>query len=127
MHALHVRNQISSQVSFEIAAILLTRILIAIVNASMLRQLISRVEFFLTNIAVKGFALFDAQVGGLVLLQQKIEVKLLLTIVAMPFLLGMIDPMIVQCRFRLVALIAAVKVAAETSHIIRVLITNVIE
>lgn len=93
----------------------------------MLRQLISRVEFLLTNIAVKGFALFDAQVGGLVLLQQKVKVKLLLAIVAMPFLLGVIDPMIMQCGFRLIALIAAGKVTAETSHIIRVLITYVIE
>lgn len=127
MHAFHVRNQISSQISLKCAAFLLARILIAIVNASMLRQLISRVEFLLTNIAVKGFALFDAQVGGLMLLQQKIKVKLFLTVVAMPFLFGVIDPMIVQCRFCLVALIATVKVATETSHIIRVLITYVIE
>lgn len=86
MHSLHMSDKISSEIAFESAAFFLAGVLIAIVNTSMLCELISSVELLLADIAIERFALFDAEMCCLVLLKQEIKVKLLRAIVAMPFL-----------------------------------------
>ena len=83
VHPLHVSIKIPFETSLKTATFLRTRELIIIVNSSMFCELVPRIEGFLANSAVEG--LRDAQMDGFVLLKEEIEVKFLLTIVAVIF------------------------------------------
>lgn len=124
MFSLNVGDEISLQVALERAALLCARVLIAVVDAAVLRQLVPRVEAFVAYRTVESFG--DAQVNCLVLLKQKVEMKLFIAVVAVILwiVLRVIDTMIVQCRLGFVAFIAIS--ASERSYIVRVLVPNVI-
>jgi len=82
VHSLHVSEQISLQVAFELTALLCASVLIGIVNASMLCQLVARVELFAAHVTFKPILGLLAEMHCLVLLQQEVEVKLLIAVVA---------------------------------------------